>query len=141
MVTAIQLKFMIWGVTFMINNIVFKCLLLMSVCSISVANESTSWSVLATNGIMATSAGTLAINIGSTITPNNLSSNIPWQPCASNWIYFHQELGGSTPSAKQLNRMLSVALSAQKTRSHIKVNIMRSSTNRCYTSEISDLGY
>lgn len=125
---------------FMINKIVFSCFVLIFFCEFSSADESTTWSVLASNGVMATSAGTLAINIGNVNKPINLSSDAIWQPCASNWIYFHKMLDGSTPSVKQINRMLSLALTAQKTGNRIRVNILRSSTNRCYTSEISDLG-
>jgi hypothetical protein len=127
----------------MINNLVRYSLVLFSLLLSlpSTANESSTWSVLASNGIMATSSGTLAINIGSVKEPVSLSPSKKWEPCASNWIYFHKALDGSNPSVKQLNRMLSIALAAQKTGNRIKVEIMRSSTNRCYTSEISDLGY
>ena len=87
---------------------------------------------------MATSDGRVAINIGKYQPTGANPSDAEWVACKDNWIYFNQKYDGTPIDEKYVDRMLSIALAAYKTDSHIRVAITRSDTDRCYTSQIFD---
>ena len=97
------------------------------------------WTATA-DGIYSTADGTTAINLNNTIPDSPNPAGTVWEPCRDNWIYFHQYEDGTAIDSEHINRMLSIALSAVKTYSRIRIGITRSESNRCYTSQIFDVG-
>jgi hypothetical protein len=55
-------------------------------------------------------------------------------------VYFHITAENERVEEKYIDRMLSVALSAFKTGSSVRLAIKRSETGKCYTSQIFDMG-
>ena len=101
------------------------------------------WTVKPT-GIIATTSGTLAVDIGKNIpTPPN-PKGTEWVPCKNTFISFHKNADGSAFSSDSLtnhkiqDRMLSIALAAVKTKSDLRVAIKRDTNNTCYTTQIFD---
>lgn len=103
-------------------------------------HSATYWTVKAENGIMATSSGRLAINLGRYIPTGPNPSGTAWEECYQNWIYFNKRADGTLVEEAFADRMYSTALAAYKTDSHIRVSIDRDSGGRCYTTQIYDIG-
>jgi hypothetical protein len=98
------------------------------------------WTVNIT-GLITTTSGRVAINIGNgtPIGPN--PADAVWAACNSNWIYFDTDADGHAVEDKYVDRMLMAATSAFKTGTKVRVSITRkSSNNSCYTSQIFDIG-
>jgi hypothetical protein len=104
------------------------------------ANAAVFWTVKATKGILTTSAGTVAINIGDYSPTGPNPAGTEWEDCKNNWIYMHKTADGTAIDDKYVDRMLSVALAAYKTDSKIRVQIERDDTGYCYTAQIYDEG-
>ncbi len=98
------------------------------------------WTVKATNGVMATASGTVALNIGSNPGKWPNPSASVWQDCTSNWIYFNKSVDGDVFDEVKVDRMMAIALAAQKTESSIRVSIKQDASGHCYTTQIYDLG-
>lgn len=117
---------------------IFSVTLAFLLSTASISNAAVYWTVKVDNGIMATSNGAVAINIGGYQPTGANPSGTEWEACKDNWIYFNKKSDGTLVEDKYVDRMLSIALAAYKTDSHIRVAITRSDTNRCYTSQIFD---
>ncbi|MCH9663759.1 MAG: hypothetical protein K0U66_08925 [Gammaproteobacteria bacterium] len=98
------------------------------------------WTVKAETGVLASASGTASMGIGGSIPSGPNPSGTKWQTCRNNVIYFHQRADGTAIDEKYVNRMLSIALTAFKTGSRIRVAINRSESGRCYTSQVFDQG-
>jgi hypothetical protein len=113
-------------------------LLLIFALSPQASAENIFWTIKI-KGIYVSNSGQAAIAIkGTPSSPN--PSGTTWTDCKKNWIYFHKNVDGELTPDKYLDRMLSVAMSAQKTQTSVRVGIARSPSNYCYTYQIFDLG-
>ena len=104
-----------------------------------VSNASVFWTVQA-KGIMTKFDGTAVINISDNMPTSPNPSGTEWITCKDNWIYFHKAADGTIVEDKYVDRMLSVALSAIKSGTHLRISVDRDSNNRCYTNQMYDLG-
>ncbi|MCH9692340.1 MAG: hypothetical protein K0U59_09835 [Gammaproteobacteria bacterium] len=98
------------------------------------------WTVKAESGVLASASGSAYIGIGGSIPSGPNPAGTEWQKCKSNIIYFHKKADGTVIDDKYVNRMLSVALTAFKTGSKLRVAIDRDESGRCYTSQVFDQG-
>ncbi len=98
------------------------------------------WTVKAEGGVFASANGTAYINISGYVPSGPNPAGTKWQECKSKIIYFYRKADGTAIDDIYVNRMLSVALTAFKTGSKIRVAIDRSESGRCYTSQIFDQG-
>jgi hypothetical protein len=100
------------------------------------SNAEVFWTVKTENGVLTSSSGTVAINIGNNTPTSPNPSGTNWNPCNNNWIFLNKTADGSTINSKYIDRMLAVALVAYKTDTAIRVKIERDASNNCYSSQI-----
>jgi hypothetical protein len=92
------------------------------------------------SGILVTSSGRVVIQ-HSTSTPTGPSpAGTQWTQCSQRMIILDKKLTGEEVTDKYLDRMLSVALAAQKTGSRLRLRIERDNNNNCYSSQVYDVG-
>ncbi|MGI0116197.1 hypothetical protein [Zooshikella sp. RANM57] len=97
------------------------------------------WTVRIDGGIHTSSQGAAALNTGKFQPSGPIPRGTQWVACKGNWIYFHKNAKGQLIDERFVDRMLSVAISAFKTKSYVRVALERDSKNNCYTSQIFDL--
>lgn len=109
-------------------------------CYEAVSQDNVYWTVKAAGGVMATSAGVAALNISSGPGKYPNPKESVWLDCKNNWIYFNKDVNGNTFDEVYVDRMMAIALAAQKTQTSIRVSIKRDENGYCHTTQIYDLG-
>jgi hypothetical protein len=104
------------------------------------AADNVYWTVKASGGVMATSSGAAALNISSDPGKYPNPKESVWLDCQNNWIYFNKDENGNTFDDVYVDRMMAIALAAQKTQTSIRVSIKRDENGYCHTNQIYDLG-
>lgn len=113
------------------------CMLLCT--TMPLAANAECWTVKAEGGVIAKSNETAAINTGQIppLKPN--PKDAQWR-CRYNNVWFHRNEKGEAFDDKAVDRMLTVALSAFKSDSYIRVCFKQDSNNDCYTYQMFDIG-
>jgi hypothetical protein len=97
------------------------------------------WTVKPT-GILTSSSGRVLIQHSAQNATSPNPGGTQWEACSQRFIILDKDINGNKVDDKHLDRMLSVALSAQKTGSRLRLRVTRDSSNNCYTSQVYDLG-
>ena len=119
----------------------FKYFGLAALLAASANSWSVYWTVKAEGGVIATTAGKVAINIGAYQPAGPNPAETVWESCHQNWINFHVNEKGEPISEKHVDRMFAIALAAEKTGNALRVNILRDESGNCYTAQMYDMGY
>ena len=114
--------------------------ILLSALLSATASAGEFWTVRIDAGITTSASGNTGINIGQFQPTDPNPATATWAPCNSNWIYFHKKANGELIEDKFVDRMLSVAIAAYKTKSRVRVSLERDASGNCYTSQIFDMG-
>lgn len=97
------------------------------------------WTVTPT-GIIATSGGKVAIQHSTTGATSPNPAGTPWTECKSRLILLNKNASGSVVDDRFLDRMLTIALAAQKTGSRLRLRIDRDQNNNCFSNQVYDMG-
>lgn len=116
-------------------------ILVLPFVSMTALSSSTFWTLKAEGGVLAAASGSVGINIKNYQPTSPNPADTVWESCHQNWIYFHQYANGDEIKEKQVDRMFAIALAAEKSNRHLRVNIVRADNGKCYTTQIYDLGY
>lgn len=103
----------------------------------SMVNATEYWSMKVT-GIITRSDGNVAINIGTNQPTNPYPSGATWVACVGNWIFFHRDENWISVGDQEINRIMSVALTAYQSNHDVRVGMNRDSGGTCFLTSLHD---
>ena len=85
-----------------------------------------------------THSGQVSVNIGNNTPTGPNPDGTEWVPCPGNSLRFDRTVDGTEVNPAILDRMLSVAIASYKSKDNLRVNIVRDSSGKCFTTQIYD---